>query len=325
VTCYDAHQSLLSARELATARALTLVRWRDDLTVGQAALGRTCCRREAFAFFFGGGAVPGLEPTWRLSDFDNLSINHVQAIRALRRPGSRVIDAKRPVALFRASHHSVALEIELAVRSIPFVKFGGLKFLDSTHVKDVLACLRWSENPRDRVAGFRVLQILPGIGPAKAGQILDQTGSAGAVAALAELRSPGGAAAEWSAFADMMRRLSLGPAGWPAEVEAVRRRYEPHLERIHDDAQARKADLMQIEQIAAGYPSRERFRTELEHLRTTETADSSKASQDEVCGLKFYPVRSDRFHRIDPQNVQNRVRSAPTVEPFPVISSVVKW
>ena len=73
---------------------------------------------------------------------------------------------KSQAVLFRAAHHSAALEIELTRRNIPFVKFGGLKFLDSVHVKDVLAVLRWAENPRDRVAGFRVMQLLPGIGPA---------------------------------------------------------------------------------------------------------------------------------------------------------------
>ena len=72
--------------------------------------------------------------------------------------------------LFRASHHSGPLEIELTRRNIPFVKFGGLKFLDAAHVKDVLALLRFAENPRDRVAGFRVLQLLPGVGPTTAAQ-----------------------------------------------------------------------------------------------------------------------------------------------------------
>ncbi len=81
---------------------------------------------------------------------------------------------KSQAVLFRAAHHSAALEIELTRRNIPFVKFGGLKFLDSVHVKDVLAVLRWAENPRDRVAGFRVVQLLPGIGPAIAGRVLDQ-------------------------------------------------------------------------------------------------------------------------------------------------------
>ncbi len=70
--------------------------------------------------------------------------------------------------LFRAAHHSAALELELTRRAIPFVKFGGLKFLDAAHIKDVLALLRFASNPRDRVAGFRVAQLLPGVGPANA-------------------------------------------------------------------------------------------------------------------------------------------------------------
>ena len=80
--------------------------------------------------------------------------------------------------LFRTSHHSAMLEIELTRRNIPFVKFGGLKFIEAAHVKDVLAVLRWAENPTDRVTGFRVLQLLDGIGPATAGKVLDAHGRA---------------------------------------------------------------------------------------------------------------------------------------------------
>ncbi|WP_368855750.1 3'-5' exonuclease, partial [Escherichia coli] len=58
---------------------------------------------------------------------------------------------KHQAVLFRTSSHSGPLEIELTRRNIPFVKFGGLKFLDAAHVKDVLALLRFAENPRDRV------------------------------------------------------------------------------------------------------------------------------------------------------------------------------
>src|SRR5260370_24409949 len=75
---------------------------------------------------------------------------------------------KSQAVLFRASHHSDTLEFELTRRNIPFVKFGGLKFLEASHVKDVLAALRFAENPRDRVAGFRVAQLVPGVGPAGA-------------------------------------------------------------------------------------------------------------------------------------------------------------
>src|SRR6201985_3282764 len=85
---------------------------------------------------------------------------------------------KQQAVLFRTSSHSGPLEIELTRRNIPFVKFGGLKFLDAAHVKDMLALLRFVENPRDRVAGFRVLHLLPGIGPASAQRILDHMAEA---------------------------------------------------------------------------------------------------------------------------------------------------
>ena len=81
---------------------------------------------------------------------------------------------KEQAVLFRTSHHSALLEIELNRRNIPFVKFGGLKFIEAAHVKDVLAVLRWAENPSDRVTGFRVLQLLDGIGPATAGKVLER-------------------------------------------------------------------------------------------------------------------------------------------------------
>ena len=82
-------------------------------------------------------------------------------------------ELKQQAVLFRTSSHSGPLEIELTRRNIPFVKFGGLKFLDTAHVKDLLALLRFAENPRDRVAGFRVLQLLPGVGPTSAQRVLD--------------------------------------------------------------------------------------------------------------------------------------------------------
>jgi DNA helicase-2/ATP-dependent DNA helicase PcrA len=76
---------------------------------------------------------------------------------------------KRQAVLFRAAHHSDALEVELARRNIPFVKYGGLRFLEAAHIKDVLGILRWAENPRDSIAAFRCLQLLGGVGPAGAG------------------------------------------------------------------------------------------------------------------------------------------------------------
>jgi DNA helicase-2/ATP-dependent DNA helicase PcrA len=78
------------------------------------------------------------------------------------------MDLRAQAVLMRASHHSIQLEIELARRNIPFVKFGGLKFLEAAHIKDVVSVLRWADNPRDQMAALRVLKLLPGIGAAAA-------------------------------------------------------------------------------------------------------------------------------------------------------------
>jgi DNA helicase II / ATP-dependent DNA helicase PcrA len=185
------------------------------------------------------------------------------------------IALKAQAVLFRTSHHSGPLEIELTRRNIPFVKFGGLKFLEAAHVKDLLACLRFIENPRDRIAGFRVVLLLPGFGPATAARLLDHAGSADAAAAIAAFAPPARADEAWRPFAELMRSLARREAGWPAELAQVRKWYEPHLERIHDDAHLRAADLVQLEQIAASYPSRERFLTEL-------TLNPPEATSDEA-------------------------------------------
>jgi DNA helicase-2/ATP-dependent DNA helicase PcrA len=182
---------------------------------------------------------------------------------------------KQQAVLFRASHHSAALEIELTRRNIPFVKFGGLKFLDSAHVKDMLALLRFAQNPRDRVAGFRLLQMLPGIGPSSAAKVLDaMADSPMPITTLAEMAAPPRTGADWPAFVDVMQAIAHG-AGWPTDIEQARLWYEPHLDRIHEDAETRKADLIQLEQIASGYPSRERFLTEL-------TLDPPEATSDQA-------------------------------------------
>jgi DNA helicase II / ATP-dependent DNA helicase PcrA len=225
----------------------------------------------------------------------------VEQVLEAREAGMKL---KAQAVLFRTAHHSAALEIELTRRNIPFVKFGGLKFLDSVHVKDMLAVLRWAENPRDRVAGFRVTQLLPGIGPATAARVLDAVAeraaangaasgaalraeepaasgltnhhaAAGATAdALASFVPPPRALEDWQAFVALMSSVCARASAWPAEFELIRRWYEPHLERNHEDAAIRHADLLQMESIAGTYASRERFLTEL-------TLDPPDATSDE--------------------------------------------
>jgi DNA helicase II / ATP-dependent DNA helicase PcrA len=183
---------------------------------------------------------------------------------------------KQQSVLFRASHHSGPLEIELTRRNIPFVKFGGLKFLDAAHVKDLLALLRFVENPRDRVSAFRVMQLLPGVGPTSAQRVIEHLAQApDGAEALRDAPAPARAGDDWTAFVEAIEALRSGSSGWPGEIERARLWYQPHLERIHEDATTRQADLLQLEQIAGGYPSRERFLTEL-------TLDPPDATSDQA-------------------------------------------
>jgi len=185
----------------------------------------------------------------------------VEKVLEAREAGQQL---KQQAVLFRTSHHSGPLEIELTRRNIPFVKFGGLKFLDSAHIKDFLALLRFAQNPRDRVAGFRLLQLLPGVGPTTARKTLDaMAAAADPLAALAAFPAPPRLEKHWSDFLATMRNLREQKADWPAELFGARVWYEAHLERLHEDAVTRKLDLLQLEQIAATYPSREKFLTEL--------------------------------------------------------------
>ena len=88
----------------------------------------------------------------------------------------------------------------------------------------------------------------------------------------------------WTAFAALFALLRSGPAGWPADFDAVRLWYEPHLERLHEDAALRRGDLLQLGQIALGFPSRERFLTEL-------TLDPPQATSD----LAGAPLRDEDY------------------------------
>ena len=185
---------------------------------------------------------------------------------------------KSQAVLFRTSAHSAALELELARRNIPFVKFGGLKFLEAAHVKDVLAVLRFAQNPRGRMAGFRVAQLVGGIGPATATRLLDAMGEAADPAqTLQQFEPPPQARHEWQEFVALYIQLRNPAVAWPADLELARAWYLPQLERIHDEAPVRKLDVDQLVRLAAGYGSRERFLTELTLDPPQSTSDQSGA------------------------------------------------
>ncbi len=192
----------------------------------------------------------------------------------------------KQAVLIRAGWHSDMLEVELTRRRIPYHKYGGLRFLEAAHVKDLLAFLRVLENPHDELSWFRVLLLLDGIGPRTARRILDALGvrrgrsptTELAVSPLQRLfHAPSGSLPAGDQIADL-RAVWAECAGFDVEsgtadaetgpplasqIERVRLFYEPIFERIYDNAAVRLRDLEQIERIAAGYESRRAFITDL--------------------------------------------------------------
>ena len=183
----------------------------------------------------------------------------VERILANREEGMSLRDQ---AVLMRASHHSGPLEIELTRRNIPFVKFGGLKFLEAAHVKDVIAILRWAENPKDEVAALRVLKLVPGIGPSAARRAHASMQRARGFGALAEFSPPSKAAETFSALAALMQDLQASKE-WRTDIERLRRWYDAILEGAYDNVLTRRGDLDQLGAIAAAHATRTAFLTDL--------------------------------------------------------------
>jgi DNA helicase-2/ATP-dependent DNA helicase PcrA len=174
------------------------------------------------------------------------------------------VDLRRQAVLFRNASTSDLLEVELMRRNIPFVKYGGLKFLEAAHIKDMLSVLRWADNPRNTLAAGRALQLLPGMGPINAHKCIEllqrQSGSLEALKAYAP---PQPMAMDFQRLVSLLRTLADPQQPWPGQVRLVREWYQPHLQRLYEQVHTRLGDLDQFEQLASQYPSRERFITEL--------------------------------------------------------------
>ncbi|MHC4913917.1 MAG: ATP-dependent helicase [Planctomycetota bacterium] len=197
------------------------------------------------------------------------------------------VPLREQAVLFRAGHHSDQLEVELARRNIPFVKYGGLKFVEAAHVKDMIAVLRILENPVDQLSWYRVLLLLQGIGPVTARKIMAGLGLGGTsgeepaapgsnplkVLAESPPRVPPAARGEFETLRAALADCSVKGIPPASQVERIRKFYAPVFERSYDNPTVRVRDLEQLELIADGYRSRSRFITDLTLDPPSSTAD----------------------------------------------------
>jgi DNA helicase-2/ATP-dependent DNA helicase PcrA len=191
---------------------------------------------------------------------------------------------KEQAVLFRTSHHSDLLEVELGRRGIPFVKYGGLRFLEASHVRDLLAALRLLANPWDELAWMRFLQLAEGIGPSSANQMIDALGVRAPTrdgpdplaAFCADPRSgrPARSHQDLASLASGLEacrsvpELAAGP-----QVERLRQAVEPMIRRTYDHPEARLADLDALALLASDAVSRDRFIADLTLDPPTSTGD----------------------------------------------------
>ncbi len=198
--------------------------------------------------------------------------------------------------LFRAGYMSADLEIELANRKIPFEKWGGLKFLEAAHVKDVLAFLRILENPRDEVSWYRILLLLPGIGDATARQVIDRMANdAWDPRAFHRFTAPPRARSAHASLGALLEQLRQGddvdrPVG--TDIARIRLLYDDILREKYDRVDPRLSDLDQLQTIAGGYPSRSAFLAALALEPPQSTQDLAGGSAEEDDALILSTVHS---------------------------------
>ena len=183
------------------------------------------------------------------------------------------IELRAQAVLFRAAWHADLLELELVRRDVPYVKYGGLRFLEAAHVKDLLALLRVLENPWDELAWARAWRLLDGVGPATAARLAEEVGlragsDTGAPTPLAQLLAaapsvPPGVAGAVDELRQALAACAVGPPAPGPQVARLRQFLDPVVRRRYDHAEARLADLEQIEIAAAGYAGRAALLTDL--------------------------------------------------------------
>ena len=242
----------------------------------------------------------GGEKPWLVTAKDEAQQTRFVVDRVLQLHESGVPLADMAV-LFRAGYMSADLEIELTSRLIPFEKCGGLKFLEAAHVKDVLAFLRVSENPRDEVSWYRILMLMPGIGDTTARAMMQtMQDRAWDPDAFTHLIAPPRAREAHRSLAVLLRQLrgitnrdgDEGGAKVASDIAAVRVLYDSVLREKYDRPEARLADLDQLRTISAAYPTRTSFLAALALDPPSSTQDLAGASDSEADALVLSTVHS---------------------------------
>jgi DNA helicase II / ATP-dependent DNA helicase PcrA len=214
------------------------------------------------------------------------------------------IPLREMAVLFRAGYMSADLEIELTARNIPFDKWGGIKFLEAAHVKDVLAFLRVLENPRDEVSWYRLLLLMPGIGEVTARNAVQSMADlAWSHESFGRFTPPPRAKEAHAALVRLLGDLRTRSAGDESrvayEITRVRAMYDDILRERYDRVDPRLSDLDQLQTIAGGYPDRATFLSALALEPPSSTSDLGFGSDSEDDTLILSTAHSSKGREWD--------------------------
>ena len=206
-----------------------------------------------------GGERPQLITCVDETDQDNT------VIRKVLEHYEQGIPLRKQAVLFRASSHSASLELALYTHNIPFHKYGGLRFLETAHVKDLISILRIIENPKDEMAWFRILQLLKGVGPVTAQKVFRHVAANGyKPSSLDSLTNLGASKEGIMALVNLVNDIqAMGQSAPAAQIERISKFYVPLLENNYEDPTPRAADIEHLGQIASRYDTRQQFLTEI--------------------------------------------------------------
>jgi len=213
-----------------------------------------------------------------------------QRVLELREEGVSLGDI---AVLFRSSFHSFDLEIELARHDIPFIKRGGFKFIETAHIKDVLAHLRIVANPGDSVSWHRILLLLEGVGPRTSEEIIRWISGEGEPPARLESFPRRAMASDLRALANLLRRLHELRTDPAEQIHEVLRYYEPMLKRLHpEDHPKRRKDLEHFATIAARYRTLENLLADMALEPPTDSVADVLAADPEEGLLTLSTIHS---------------------------------
>jgi DNA helicase II / ATP-dependent DNA helicase PcrA len=216
-----------------------------------------------------------------------------QRILELREEG---VDLAEIAVLFRSSFHSFDLELELQRRDIPFIKRGGFKFIETAHIKDVLAHLRVIANPSDAVSWLRVLMLMKGIGHRTAERTIEAlVASDDPAAAIAKLGpiTRGGAESGFKRLAALLSELRAGEKRPAEQIAMTLEYYLPVMREAYpDDFSKRERDLEHFQNITERYKSLDQMLSDMALEPPSDSLDGVLATGSEDEHLTLSTIHS---------------------------------